>query len=111
MQHQAATAAVPLQHTESGRLCKVNTMGGLDGRQDVLSPSHALLQKPFRTEAPLLMDIFQQVFKGATAAELAAASAPVPMQRQPGQSRQASIARPKGDAERIWLSSPSCCVT
>lgn len=80
-------------------------MGGLDGRQDVLS--HALLQKPFRTEAPLLMDIFQQVFKGATAAELAAATAPVPMQRQPGQSRQASIARPKGDAQQIgspaWL--------
>ena len=108
MQCQAAAATVHIPHTECGCLCKV-TVDGLYGRQDVLSQSHALLQKPFRTEAPLLMDIFQQVFKGATAAELAAA--PMPMQRQPGQSRQASIARPKGDAERIWLSSPSCCVT
>ncbi len=60
---------------------------------------HLLLQKPFRTEAPLLMEIFQQVFKGATAAELAQATAPVIAQRQPGQSRRANIVRPKGDAQ------------
>ncbi len=59
---------------------------------------HLLLQKPFRTEAPLLMEIFQQVFKGTTAAELAEATAPVVAQRQPGQSRRANIVRPKGDA-------------
>ena len=64
---------------------------------------HFLLQKPFRTEAPLLMEIFQQVFKGATAAELAEATAPVAAQRQPGQSRRANIVRPKGDAQGI------CC--
>ncbi|KAA6419916.1 MAG: hypothetical protein FRX49_10106 [Trebouxia sp. A1-2] len=52
--------------------------------------------KPFRTEAPLLMEIFQQVFKGATAADLAQATAPAVVQRQPGQSRRANIVRPKG---------------
>ncbi|KAL0032107.1 hypothetical protein WJX77_005423 [Trebouxia sp. C0004] len=52
--------------------------------------------KPFRTEAPLLMEIFQQVFKGATAAELAQATAPVVAHRQPGQARRANIVRPKG---------------
>ena len=60
---------------------------------------HSLLQKPFRTEAPLLMEIFQQVFNGATAAELAQAIAPPVAQRQPGQSRRANIVRPKGDAQ------------
>lgn len=60
-------------------------------------PAHGLLQKPFRTEAPLLMEIFQQVFKGATAAELAKATAPVAVQRQSGASRRANIVRPKGD--------------
>ena len=67
------------------------------------------LQKPFRTEAPLLMEIFQQVFQGATAADLARATAPVAVQRQPGPSRQASIVRPKGDAPAcfpMWKDKP-----
>ncbi len=46
------------------------------------------------------MEIFQQVFKGATAAELAKATAPIVARRQPGQSRRANIVRPKGDARR-----------
>lgn len=66
---------------------------------------HLLLQKPFRTEAPLLMEIFQQVFKGATAADLAQATAPAVVQRQPGQSRRANIVRPKGDAQVAFC----CC--
>ena len=42
------------------------------------------------------MEIFQQVFKGATATDLAKAAAPVPPQQQPGQSRRA-VVRPKGN--------------
>ena len=42
------------------------------------------------------MEIFQQVFAGATAAELAAATAPLVMQLQPGQSKRANVIRPKG---------------
>ena len=69
---------------------------------------HSLLQKPFRTEAPLLMEIFQQVFNGATAAELAQAIAPPVTQRQPGQSRRVKIVRPKGDAQVTYLL--LCCI-
>lgn len=56
------------------------------------------LQRPFKSEAPLLMEIFQQVFKGATAVDLAKAAAPVAPQHQPGQSTRANLVRPKGTA-------------
>lgn len=52
------------------------------------------LQKPFRTEAPLLMEIFQQVFKSITAAELAEACEPVVQPRN--QHRRGAAARPQG---------------
>ena len=55
------------------------------------------MQRPFKSEAPLLMEIFQQVFKGATATDLAKAAAPTAPQQQPGQSRRA-VVRPKGTA-------------
>ncbi len=79
------------------KVCYRRTLGQRSGAIGYFS-GHLLLQKPFRTEAPLLMEIFQQVFKGATAAELAQATAPVVAQRQPGQSRRANIVRPKGGA-------------
>ena len=58
------------------------------------------MQRPFKSEAPLLMEIFQQVFKGAIAPDLAKATAPAPPQHQPGQSRRA-IVRPKGSKRCI----------
>ena len=54
------------------------------------------VQRPFKSEAPLLMEIFQQVFKGASATDLAKAAAPVLPQQHPGQSRKA-VVRPKGN--------------
>ena len=60
------------------------------------------MQKPFKSEAPLLMDVFQQVFKGVNAADLAKATAPVIPQQQPGDSKRRNVVRPKGDAR--WIS-------
>ena len=47
------------------------------------------------------MEIFQQIFKGASAADLTKAAAPVAPQQQPGQSRRANTVRPKGTAMYI----------
>lgn len=54
------------------------------------------LQRPFKSEAPLLMEIFQQVFKGITANDLVKAAAPAPLQQHPGPSKRATV-RPKGE--------------
>ncbi|KAL3161372.1 hypothetical protein ABBQ32_010265 [Trebouxia sp. C0010 RCD-2024] len=51
--------------------------------------------RPFKSEAPLLMEIFQQVFKAITAHDLARAAAPAAPHQQPGHSTRAT-ARPKG---------------
>ena len=66
-----------------------------------------VLQKPFRTEAPLLMEIFQQIFKSITATELAEASEPVPQPRG-AQHRRGPAARPQGSAGLLHKTHQSC---
>lgn len=60
------------------------------------------LQKPFRTEAPLLMEIFQQIYRSITATELAEATEPVP---QPRGQHKRPAAKATGSA---GVQHPSC---
>lgn len=53
------------------------------------------MQRPFRSEAPLLLDIFSDIFKGADAGQLAAACLP-----QPRAAAQENVAPEAGRGER-----------
>ena len=106
--HPCFTPASPLRHACLHELpmfalhhCSelrqhLQLLRGQSGVRDSVIQQWLCMQRPFKSEAPLLMEIFQQVFKGATASDLAKAAAPAAPPQQPGQSRRA-IVRPKGD--------------